>query len=1234
MTATAHALRPPVTTAAPAKKAAPQPVTALETLTRLPMSLGAIPAVQRRCEASREAEEQAPPLRGPERARAQRRCSGCGGALPDTEVMPQLEVGPVDDPFEREADAIAGRVMAMRAPGPAPSADPGAAARRRCAACAAKDEEGMARRAALPGTGTGAAVGATREEEEKQKPRMRALGAGGPPGTETIAASDTELTTGGQPLPGRTRAFYEDRMGHDLSGVRLHRGAVAESLTASISARAFTYRDHIWLGAFEGDGPSFTLAHELAHVVQQTGPGPAPPRRARRLPGKAAIKAVFAGKPYWTSKSLASQPKGAGTQIHEDVLEQFQLKHTDLFTETPISRSLWGKRARSGQADLYKGLDRLGAERTIGINFKAKDGQATNTSYTQQPNHSPPYNHATQSRPRVNGKGEIRGVEDAPVTIALGELKPNESKKHAKQLASYRASIERTRQRSNKKAAEQHADPTTPAPEWPALTISGMTVDVPDLKGKNGPSFGEHALQVRQFVGIADDDTRDFAVGTLIHDPPKPVKGHLRLRRHSDGVYYYWWEPKTGTVSATLPPDLKSQWPLTKKLIEALRTNRKVVLPRRRDGVRAGAEGVQARPDGVRAGPGEPLRPRRRLAPQVQRKSGNSKKIEDPFDKAFEANWRLHQKTVAKAFVEPNGTDLMTNHYLMEIDRSLEPSDSKGIERTQKAQHSAVYQQVEQYRTIKLIASPFAPAMARLRRIFGGVFVKASELYQKFKAKFDKRAKPGKSLSGGGILGALLRAAFKVLQLIGRQVVASTMVQLVGQLKGCMVKMFEDWFSTSETVEAVQEKVEKVRGDLEQSVETFIGGDPEQLAETLFGPYGQQIDTVRGYIETITDIAGPILTAYKVVRWGIQAVACMSPPALGCLWGLAAGVIEWAAGQIMDTCWFMKKVTPAILGIPQIGKFIQSTSVLLSNGILETVGGLLPDPVGSFVSNCKAEPPRLGAPAAETICDEEDGSGSGSGGLGNDPMPSAEAMAFWQRWENLPFAKQMALKKLIGLDAAKAGAKADWDKMNAMLAWAEQTDLAKIKELADKVAKGEADRPAEVAAVRAAAADSAKAAAGGKGKAAKAGKDTAGAADSGGGSTASGGGADAAQLSATRSAAKPEPGETAGDLRTFAFFPDIDAPAVKDAEVTGTVVVRWTKPDGTATFVNIEGVKITYATFSQTTRTGGRTFELWGVKPAKSESFHIEGRDGDFVLVAGKSYGVFVPKPAATGATP
>lgn len=162
---------------------------------------------------------------------------------PALAVQPRLEVGPGDGPHEREADTIARRVMATPA-APTKSFH----IQRSCGCCDSADR--------------------------------------------SVGASASELTRGGSPVPERTRRFYEARMGHDFSTVRLHRGDRATQFNGSLGARAFTYRDHIWLGPSVRRGPGLTLAHELTHVLQQTSPGrrgpisttPAPRSIQRNLP--------------------------------------------------------------------------------------------------------------------------------------------------------------------------------------------------------------------------------------------------------------------------------------------------------------------------------------------------------------------------------------------------------------------------------------------------------------------------------------------------------------------------------------------------------------------------------------------------------------------------------------------------------------------------------------------------------------------------------------------------------------------------------------------------------------------------------------------------------------------------------------------------------------------------------------------------------------------------------------
>ncbi|MEW2546743.1 DUF4157 domain-containing protein [Streptomyces sp. NPDC047002] len=75
------------------------------------------------------------------------------------------------------------------------------------------------------------------------------------------------LRTPGRPLDDPARAEMEARLGADFSGVRVHTGSAAEASAAAIGARAYTSSEHVVLGS--GGRDRHTLAHELAHVVQQ-----------------------------------------------------------------------------------------------------------------------------------------------------------------------------------------------------------------------------------------------------------------------------------------------------------------------------------------------------------------------------------------------------------------------------------------------------------------------------------------------------------------------------------------------------------------------------------------------------------------------------------------------------------------------------------------------------------------------------------------------------------------------------------------------------------------------------------------------------------------------------------------------------------------------------------------------------------------------------------------------------
>ncbi|HSJ98263.1 MAG TPA: DUF4157 domain-containing protein, partial [Myxococcota bacterium] len=182
----------------------------------------------------------------------------------------RLDVGEADDGHEREADAAADAVMAA---GPA--------------------ESGPAEETAEP-----APVAQVPPVRAPRQIRRKAV-AGAPAhqfrdGNDEIAARlagrVADLGSGGAPLSASARAFFEPRFGRDLGDVRIHGGSDAASLAGDLGARAFTVGNHIAFGSGELNPDSAEgrrlLAHELAHVIQQTG---ARPRRPAPAGGRSRI---------------------------------------------------------------------------------------------------------------------------------------------------------------------------------------------------------------------------------------------------------------------------------------------------------------------------------------------------------------------------------------------------------------------------------------------------------------------------------------------------------------------------------------------------------------------------------------------------------------------------------------------------------------------------------------------------------------------------------------------------------------------------------------------------------------------------------------------------------------------------------------------------------------------------------------------------------------------------------
>lgn len=162
-----------------------------------------------------------------------------------------LEIGPVDDPWERDAEQTAERVMRM--PDPiTPTMSRADRKLRRCAACEKEKEQ---------------------EKEQKTLARTASSSAPALAGETAPPIVHDTLRSPGRSLDTSTRAFFEPRFGHDFSRVRVHTDVRAAESARSVRALAYTVGPNIVFASNQFSEHTSAgrrlLAHELTHTVQQ-----------------------------------------------------------------------------------------------------------------------------------------------------------------------------------------------------------------------------------------------------------------------------------------------------------------------------------------------------------------------------------------------------------------------------------------------------------------------------------------------------------------------------------------------------------------------------------------------------------------------------------------------------------------------------------------------------------------------------------------------------------------------------------------------------------------------------------------------------------------------------------------------------------------------------------------------------------------------------------------------------
>ncbi|GAB4175324.1 MAG: hypothetical protein Fur006_05670 [Coleofasciculaceae cyanobacterium] len=179
-------------------------------------------------------------------------------------LQPKLVVGQSRDKYEQEADSVAAQVMSMSAP---PTIlEP---IQRQT-----EEQESLLQKSPLADSITPLIQRQTEEQEEQIQAKSLPQRASATSKNDAGNSLENKLTSskgGGSPLPDDVRSFMEPRFGNDFSQVRVHTDSTAVQMNKELRARAFTHGSNIYYGAGKSAAKDSLTAHELSHVVQQTG---------------------------------------------------------------------------------------------------------------------------------------------------------------------------------------------------------------------------------------------------------------------------------------------------------------------------------------------------------------------------------------------------------------------------------------------------------------------------------------------------------------------------------------------------------------------------------------------------------------------------------------------------------------------------------------------------------------------------------------------------------------------------------------------------------------------------------------------------------------------------------------------------------------------------------------------------------------------------------------------------
>lgn len=815
-------------------------------------------------------------------------------------VQPKLKIGQPNDQYEQEADQIADRVMRI------PEGKPDAL--NQTIALEPESEKSVQHqsRGGLSPASTPQIVPSlqaacdeckipppTREETEEasEEPEEKAQTTSVNPKAEVSAtqnrshspedfsASLEKSKQGGKPLAKGIRQMMEHRFGEDFSHVYIHvNDPESTSMNRSIRAKAFTHENHIFFNTGKynpntKDG-QWLLAHELTHVIQQTGSREVQPR---------------------VQRSTQTEPK-LGDWAHDHIQEVLRSGDKKIITEAPIPGGTRHEKKINvvGFADLYKATGQVVSGIAAQEPAESKHLLEKHQFYKYVNMRRDWLNRATPTPknatkgPKINTRKKSWDFNpNFPSNFEIGEIKPLIPTQFQASLAYQGLGIAQAgnyREGFREFVERVYKDNPQYKTELPP-TITGRPLQINEKKAIPDAINYKKFEEEYQTLGQNHKLTSNRARRLWIYNKYKNRDGLIS--------YFLLQHPYT---SNEFPRAVEAQLQALDPLLAGLRQKRPQI----------SGNLLSPKRENPRSRKKIPSIIRRSISPKIQTRQ------EDPIQLGRE--WESDRKSWVRG---KTGSIKKPKNFLKNQAKGVEEKAKIDKKLGVKPSSSKLRKQIKDIRKIRFWSSLRGRFLGALRFRFAKVFDKVENLFKTIKEKFRRHHKGSDALNKKeGIFDGWKKIATKAIIRFSVEILKQMLIDAFKRFTSCINGIIEAILSKFTT--AINEHNKELISQIEP-----ICCEMLSFKTQLEGEYTKHEKKIASFTKTVEkikkweDILDNVETA---IRAGVLIVSCGVPPGIGCLWGavaqlgIGAGlsllsrtdyfkdeIAKPAASQLMDT---------------------------------------------------------------------------------------------------------------------------------------------------------------------------------------------------------------------------------------------------------------------------------------------------------------------------------------------